>query len=284
MLNSFIILDLEWNCNRYSNGFFNEIIEIGAVKLNGQLEVCDTFQTFVKPKAGHTLTSVVKRLTHIKNEDLASAPKFEKVYERFLNWAGDTDVLLCFGNLDVLVLLENLRAYSMPEKIEFVSYYADMQRFCQKRLGKSLNQLLSLSAMAELAGIDTQQMSMHRALDDSIVSAKIFKKLYDSKEFQNEMYENNERLYRRLMFKPFVITDIDSSYVCRADMHLKCPQCGAFLKRIEGWQSKNKYFRAMMECGRCKKEFSGKVRFRMEFDGVAVKSVIAPTEKNTKEN
>ena len=49
---NYIIFDLEWN-NAYSyakKGFMNEIIEIGAVKLNERLEIVDTFKQLILPK------------------------------------------------------------------------------------------------------------------------------------------------------------------------------------------------------------------------------------------
>ena len=48
----FVILDLEWNgtYSKRKSGFFNEIIEFGAVKVNDRLCVEDTFSVVVKPQ------------------------------------------------------------------------------------------------------------------------------------------------------------------------------------------------------------------------------------------
>ena len=48
---NFIIFDLEWN-NAYNYKLkrgMNEIIEIGAVKLDENLDVVDTFKQLIKP-------------------------------------------------------------------------------------------------------------------------------------------------------------------------------------------------------------------------------------------
>lgn len=47
----YIILDLEWNAaySRRRQGFINEIIEFGAVKVDGHLQVIDTFSALVRP-------------------------------------------------------------------------------------------------------------------------------------------------------------------------------------------------------------------------------------------
>ena len=42
---NFVILDLEWNpsYSKKLKGFINEIIEFGAIKVNSDLEIIDTF-------------------------------------------------------------------------------------------------------------------------------------------------------------------------------------------------------------------------------------------------
>ena len=54
---NYIIMDLEWN-NTYckkKKGFMNEIIEIGAVKLDSDLNIIDSYSVFVKPQLGKKL-------------------------------------------------------------------------------------------------------------------------------------------------------------------------------------------------------------------------------------
>ena len=48
----FIIMDLEWNNTyaRKTKGFINEIIEIGAVKLDENLNFKDKFSCLVRPR------------------------------------------------------------------------------------------------------------------------------------------------------------------------------------------------------------------------------------------
>ena len=50
----FIIMDLEWNNTyaRKTKGFINEIIEIGAVKLDENLNFKDKFSCLIKPQIG----------------------------------------------------------------------------------------------------------------------------------------------------------------------------------------------------------------------------------------
>jgi len=47
---NYIILDLEWDSTYYpkQKRFINQILQIGAVKLNQSFEVVDTFETTIK--------------------------------------------------------------------------------------------------------------------------------------------------------------------------------------------------------------------------------------------
>ena len=75
---NYTILDLEWNSvfSPRLAGYFNEIIQFGAVKLDENLKLTDTFSTFVLPSEGKKLTELVMQLTNIHNEDLQDGLPF----------------------------------------------------------------------------------------------------------------------------------------------------------------------------------------------------------------
>ena len=66
-----IVLDLEWNQPFSMRSMITtpvrlhgEIIQIGAVKLNEQLEIVDTFKVMVKPKYYPYMHRKISRLTY----------------------------------------------------------------------------------------------------------------------------------------------------------------------------------------------------------------------------
>ena len=62
---NFVILDLEWN-GAYSKrlkGYINEIIEFGAVKVDPQLNILDTFEVLIQPQVGKKISGKIKNLT-----------------------------------------------------------------------------------------------------------------------------------------------------------------------------------------------------------------------------
>lgn len=81
---NFIIFDLEWN-NAYNYKLkrgMNEIIEIGAVKLDENLDVVDTFKQLIKPQLSRKLGSRFKNLTHITIDEINdNGIPFEKAFD-----------------------------------------------------------------------------------------------------------------------------------------------------------------------------------------------------------
>lgn len=80
----YIVMDLEWN-NVYSikrGGFMNEVIEIGAVRLDEQLCEIDAFSHLIKSQIGKRLRGHVRELTHLTNEDLQSGEPFTQTMAR----------------------------------------------------------------------------------------------------------------------------------------------------------------------------------------------------------
>lgn len=116
----YVILDLEWN-GTYSKrlkGFINEIIEFGAVKVDGTLNIIDTFEALVRPQVGKKISGKIKTLTSITNEELEKGLQFMQVTSQFKKWMGDA-LLLTWGTSDVLTLIENCRYFYGSNHIPF---------------------------------------------------------------------------------------------------------------------------------------------------------------------
>ena len=64
----YIIFDLEWNnaFNYRTKKGINEIIEIGAVKLNDDFEVVDTFKQLIYPRLSKSSALILKSLPTLR--------------------------------------------------------------------------------------------------------------------------------------------------------------------------------------------------------------------------
>lgn len=79
---NYIIFDLEATCWENDRTKQNEIIEIGAVKLDENLAVIGEFQTFIKPKLNPILSDFCKKLTSISQEEVDQAPTRKNDWSR----------------------------------------------------------------------------------------------------------------------------------------------------------------------------------------------------------
>ncbi|MEG2720994.1 MAG: 3'-5' exonuclease, partial [Oscillospiraceae bacterium] len=167
----YIVMDLEWN-NAYSkklSGFINEVIEIGAVKLDDELNVTDTFSDVVKSQVGKKLQGRVKALTHITNEEISRGIPFQKAISNFAKWLGEEENLfLTWGDGDIRTLIKNCEYFMGYTHIPFINNYCDLQKYCQSFIDSNITvQQVGLSAAAVALGINPDKFPHHRALDDS---------------------------------------------------------------------------------------------------------------------
>lgn len=284
MILHYIILDLEWN-NAYARrikGFFNEIIEIGAVMLDDNLKTIDEFSCFINPQVGKKLRGNIKRLTHITNDDIRNGIVFTKAMSKFRDWIGSGEnVVLTWGDSDIRVLIENFKYLNGIETIPFLSNYVDVQIFVQKILGVSSSQQLGLSAAAEMLEVDEDKYSHHRALDDSKMTAECFIKTFDNEVFYPMISPCGENFYKKIAFKPYPISSLSSPYVDKSLMNYTCEKCGSKGKLVKNWRYSNQFFRAIYRCPVCRTNVKVSVRFKKYFDHIETKKNISIIEPNS---
>lgn len=241
---NFVILDLEWNgtYSRRLKGFINEIIEFGAVKTDKDLNIIDTFSSFVRPQVGKHISGKIKTLTNITNEELLTGPQFMQVISLFKKWMGDA-VLMSWGTSDILALIENCRYFCGNTCIPFLKKYVDLQSYCEQCLNYDSSKQIGLSTTAQLLGIDEKDIDHHRALDDSLLSLRCLKELYHKSKFMPFIQDaETPEFYNKIMFKTAIVCDLSNPLIKRSDMIFHCDVCGRRAHRQGEWQLKNKSF------------------------------------------
>ena len=83
---NYIVLDLEWNQSNTGKETENpelpfEIIEIGAIKLDEDLELVSEFSKLIKPQVYHEMHHITSRLIHMRMEELERGRPFTEVME-----------------------------------------------------------------------------------------------------------------------------------------------------------------------------------------------------------
>ena len=274
----YIIIDLEWNGATTRSGYFNEIIEIGAVALDEQMNYAGDFQTLVSPRQTKKIRGRIKDLTHITNDDLKNAEGFITVFKKLKAWIGTGDnCMLAWGNSDISVLHESLRWYNMIDEIYIIRNYCDAQQLCQYAAGIPLNKQVGLAAFAELAEVEIGEDQLHRALNDSRLTAKCFAKLYKPELFEMFVKKADPVFYERMNFKCYNLQDLDDEQIVYSDFMTECPKCGTFMKRLTGFTCKNKKHYAMYRCALCGRQYRISHTLKITYDGLEHRKTLVET-------
>lgn len=176
----FVIFDLEATCYNSEVGrpidFVNEIIEIGAVKVDSSGKEIGRFSKFAKPLKFPFISKFCNELTTITQEDIDYADNLKDVLVEFLNWVDDA-TLISWGFYDRTQLSKDLIANDLEYLLDGLEGHKSL-----KHLHGQWNNLrrggigVSGALRFEKLTFDGQP---HRGIDDAINIAKIFRKYID---------------------------------------------------------------------------------------------------------
>lgn len=174
----YVVMDLELNCsnNRYiseKNGVKlpNEIIEIGAVKLDEGLNEIDRFCCYIKPSVYTKMNSEVRKLTDITTDMIHDGIPFEEAINDFLNWCEGSSFITWSEN-DIIMIEDNMLYHGMS--IDDLPRCFDIQpMFSDQVMDEDRNFALSYA----LWKLDIRPEQSHDALNDAINTAAVLRKL-----------------------------------------------------------------------------------------------------------
>ncbi len=286
---NYVLLDLEWNsayCKKEAK-FVNEIIEIGAVKLDENLKEISSFDAIIRSQLTRRLRTHFKDLTNISNDDMAAGKSLKEVFEAYTKWVGKDTVTLTWSNSDLYALYENCRIFLNEKTVPCITVYADLQKHVQNELiraGHEIHSQIGLASAAELLQISTDGLELHRAIDDSRLCAQLLRKVSNLNALKALAIDTTDpTFYERLTYKAYVIKDIHSPLVDRKELNFKCKNCKSPAKKISKWEFHNGFFHANFVCESCKTKFCGKISFKKYYDKMVVKKYARPIKKEHKE-
>lgn len=279
----YVIMDLEWNnsYNKYRKCFVNEILEIGAVMVNDDLEVIDTFSVIIRSQLIKKLSGRVKNLTHITNEDMTSGISFQKAVAEFSKWIGSRScIFMSWGNSDIRVLNDNFSMFCKISGIPFLTQYLDLQKYCQEYIVSAGNQQISLVNAAVEMGIDISDCKFHRALEDSLLGLRCLKKCFNKEQISSEAVICDKAFYQKLLFKASYITNLNHPNIDKSKLQCTCDKCNVPMKRMSDWKNINQAFSALFYCKNCERLVRYSVRFKEYYDRVDAKISISEMKKS----
>ena len=180
----YITLDLEWNQaymqqalavqKRIGAHLHGEVIQIGAVKLNEEMEIIGSYSIIVKPRFFCKLHRHVRDLTGITQHMIDRGTPLPEAAESFRRWCGKDFVLLTWGPDDVPMFRENLTAHKISS--EWLDCDYDLQRIYSRQREGGAEKQRSLEFAMEALGVE-QTLPAHDALNDAYFTAMVAEKL-----------------------------------------------------------------------------------------------------------
>lgn len=161
-----IIFDLEWNGGVQDGIPLNEILQIGAVRLErigGQ--ILDSFCAYIRPCVHKEYSSAAAKLPDISLYE-ASELDFPSVWVDFIHWCAGDQLLGTWGSSDLYVLRQNVRYWKLP--FDFPWGFYDIQEAFGHILGTDAS--IALYRAIEYCHIP-QTFEFHNSLHDALYTA-----------------------------------------------------------------------------------------------------------------
>ena len=185
-----IVVDLEMNpvsqeLEGVRQWLAEEVIEIGAVKLDDKFNQTGEFQCYVHPEYS-SITRHIRQLTGITDELLEDKKVFTVEFKRFMDWVGSTEVTLYSWSPSDINQLKNECAFKLSgfdiRRLE--DHWVDLQKEFDSRLG-----LKNGLALKHAVGAMNKNFkgTQHTALADAINTAEILRLMQDEEKFMQTM-------------------------------------------------------------------------------------------------
>ncbi len=281
----YIILDLEWDGAFYPKigRFINQILQIGAVKLDKNFDIIDTFDVTIKSSFSKRLSKRFTELTGITKDDMLKGESLESAFKAYNDWASEDAVTMTWSNSDIYTVLENEKNLLSGVRLR-INKYLDLQKYIQgemRILGTECNSQISLFNAATALGAKVDESSLHNAKADSIVCAELLKKFYNEERFAALISDTSApQFFEKFTFKPYYISDINDKNIDKSQFEFCCPNCGKPLSLKGHWRQRFGSFSSVLFCAECKKRFYANVKFRKMFDSVKVKRRLTEKKAN----
>ena len=182
MSRDFLVVDFEFTTYKkrtgQPRGFFSEIIEIGAVKIDGEtLESVDRVQHFVKPHFYPKQANEGLNFSMITKKDMVSAIEFSEMLEIIKTlYTPKKTYFTAWGNADYGVLNEGCKRHSLINPV-LEEDYLDIA-FVYKTIMEDTH-TTGLRDAAEEQDIDMNGL-WHTAYDDAAATGKILIKMIEN--------------------------------------------------------------------------------------------------------
>jgi len=279
---AFIVIDLEFNnlegIHKYYPDLFveypsleniyldNEIIEIGAIKLDNYMKPLNEFKAYIKPSVIPVLNPKVSEITNITEKDLENGLSFNEGIEKLSELIDEGDIICSWAKDDIIEIINNA-IYHKYKNLNWLKNYLDLQEYSTKILAKKKS--LSLKNALEELKIRVDNNKLHDALNDAIYTAEVFKRIYNSRVLKNYIIKdiyNMPAMGLKNLFEYKL--DIEK-------ISCKCPKCNININLEYDFIPMKWRFIALGQCSKCGNKIMDEVIVKQTFSGDEVYNEVA---------
>jgi inhibitor of KinA sporulation pathway (predicted exonuclease) len=195
----------------------NEIIEIGAVKLDRTMKEIHRLKIYVKPTIYKLLNPRIVEITGIHEEDLQTGISFGEALKEMESFVGEDSIVCSWAKDDIAELIRNAD-YHGHNSLGWLKGYIDLQEYCTKVLAEKKS--ISLKNALNKLRIKVFEKDLHDALNDAVYTAEVFKRVYNDRAVKSF-------IVRDIINMPSImIRDYKNFSLDEDKTQLNCPKCG----------------------------------------------------------
>ena len=168
-----IVLDTETTGFDPESG--DRIVEIGAVELMGHMATGETYHQYINPE--RAMPDEAFQVHGLGDDFLRDKPKFAQVGRAFLDFIGDSKLIIHNAAFDIKFLNAELKWMGLPQ-IPW-EQAIDTLAIARKRFPGSP---ASLDALCRRFGINNASRTLHGALLDSEILAEVYLELIGGRQ------------------------------------------------------------------------------------------------------
>lgn len=274
----YIIIDLEFNnlknITKYDEKFFekygmfdsidleNEIIEIGAVKVDKYMKCVNEIREYIKPSIFPAINPIVTEITKIDMDILQEKGiSFKEAINKLKDMFEDGDVLCSWAKDDIAELIINANHHKYMD-LDWLSGYLDIQEYATKILGHK--KALGLKPALDELKIKVDNNKLHDALNDAAYTVEVFRRIYNFRVIKNYIVND---IYNMPAIN---VSALEGMVIDEEKLKLKCPKCGKKVVLDTSINLLNWRFAAVGTCHKCKSNVLCEIMIKKTLGGEVV--------------
>ena len=270
----YIILDLEFNNMQNITKYFphlyernrhlrtlevqNEIIQIGAVKLDENMKQIDEFKVYTKSCAFPVLNPKITDMTGITEQHLKGAVTLKEGLIELKKFVGEDNLVCSWATDDIAEIVINAK-YQGHNDVFWIKKYLDLQEYCTKLL--SYKKPIGLKVALEELKIEVDNSKLHDALNDAVYTADVLRKIYKKDTIEKHIVDD---VYALPTLK---IKDLRRHNPQEHMMEFKCEKCSEKLNVIEPLAYLETKFLSLGICEACDSRYLQEVVLKKNIAG-----------------